>query len=54
MGKISKMFSRVACMDESHWVTPHWHEVNGPEIIRRINDEGGMERKTNEAQPEKP
>lgn len=29
-----KQFKRDACYDESHWGTPHWHEVDGPEMIR--------------------
>lgn len=64
MGKISKMFNRTACY-ENCWgdgkYEPHWHEVDGPEIIRRLEG-GALEAKSNalmlgetdEAQPEKP
>lgn len=47
-----KKFHRDACMDESHWVTPHWHEVDGPEMIRRIEsdnfEDSEWERKSDE------
>ena len=39
MANIVKRYNRAPCYDENHWVTPHYHEVDGPDMLRRL--EGG-------------